>query len=118
MMDRPEKRMHRRLDAHYDVSCRIVGSTNAKSYSGRTANVSSGGLYFETSAEELERGDLLKLELELPPTPGLLEFGGKIAGFAKVLRTENIRGASVGADPACTKYGVALQFCRPLRLCQ
>jgi hypothetical protein len=118
MMDRPEKRVHRRLDAHHDISCRIVGSTNAKSYCGRTANVSSGGLYFETAAEELKRGDLLKLELALPPTPGLLEFGGKIAGFAKILRTENIRDPTVGADPTCSKYGVALEFCRPLRLCQ
>ncbi len=71
-----------------------------------------------TAAEELERGDLLKLQLTLPPTPGQLEFGGKIAGFAKVLRTEIIRGPTVSGDSVSNKYGVALQFCRPLRLCQ
>ncbi|MEA3225412.1 MAG: PilZ domain-containing protein [Planctomycetota bacterium] len=118
MTDRGEKREHRRLDAHYDISCRIVGSTDGKSYNGRTANVSSGGLYFETATEEFERGDLLKLELMLPPTSGLLEFGGKIAAFAKVLRMEVIRDDTVGANLARGEYGVALKFCRPLRLCQ
>jgi hypothetical protein len=81
-------------------------------------NLSPGGLYFETGAEEFERGDLLKVELALPPTPGVLEFGGKLAGFAKVLRTELIRNNAGGADSTGGKLGVAVEFCHPLRLCQ
>jgi len=76
------------------------------SYSGYTLNVSTGGLYFETEAGIFEQGNLLKVELDIPPTSGLLEFGGKIAGFARVLRTDSASG----------KYGVALQFCRPPKL--
>ena len=117
MMDRPEKRTHRRLDAQYDISCRKVGSSVDKSYMGCTANVSSGGLYIETVANVFERGDLLKVELAVPPTPGLLEFGGKIAGFAKVLRADNISDGSESKRSPSGKYGVALEFCRPPKLC-
>jgi len=107
MMDRSEKRRHKRLGAQYNISCRKVGSTANKSYDGHTVNVSPGGLYFETATGTFKQGNLLKVELSIPPTSGLLEFGGKIAGFAKVLRTDSTSG----------RYGVALQFCRPPKLC-
>ena len=105
-MDRSEKRRHKRLGAKYNISCRKVGSTGNISYDGHTLNVSTGGLYFETSTDIFEQGNLLKVELSIPPTSGLLEFGGKIAGFAKVLRTDSTSG----------RHGVALQFCRPPKL--
>jgi len=106
-MDRPEKRRHKRLGAEYNISCRKVGSTANISYDGHTVNVSTGGLYFETPSDTFEQGNLLQVELSIPPTSGLLEFGGKIDGFAKVLRT----------DSASSKNGVALQFCHPPKLC-
>jgi hypothetical protein len=105
-MDRSEKRRHKRLGAKYNLSCRKVGSTANIPYDGHTVNVSTGGLYFETTTDIFEQGNLLKVELSIPPTSGLLEFGGKIAGFAKVLRTDSISG----------RYGVALQFCRSPKL--
>jgi len=107
MMDRPEKRRHMRLGAQYNISCRVVGSTVNKPYEGHTVNVSPGGLYFETESDVFTQGNLLTVELSIPPTSGLLEFGGKIAGFAKVLRADSVSG----------RYGVALQFCRPPKLC-
>jgi len=106
MMEQTEKRRHRRLGAHYNISCRKVGSAENKAYNGVTVNVSPGGIYFETTSDTFEQGNLLKVELSIPPTSGLLEFGGKIAGFAKVLRT----------DSAAGKFGVALQFCRTPKL--
>jgi len=117
MKDRLDKRRHRRLPTQYRISCRKVGSIAAKSCHGRTLNVGSGGLYFETGVGEFERGDLLKLALEIPPTAGLLEFGGKLMGYANVLRTDRIRDNRAGAHPTCDKQGVALQFCRPPKLC-
>lgn len=105
-MDRKEQRRHKRLGAEYNLSCRKVGAMPNVSYSGHTLNVSTGGLYFETEADIFEQGNLLKVELDIPPTSGLLEFGGKIAGFAKVLRTDSASG----------RHGVALQFCRPPKL--
>ena len=105
-MDRAEKRRHKRQEASYIISCRKVGSTGNTTYHGEIKNVSSGGLYFETETDKFVQGNLLQIELSIPPTSGLLEFGGKIAGFAKVLRAETTSG----------KYGVALQFCNPPKL--
>lgn len=106
-MDRTEKRRYRRLGTHYNISCRKVGSDEDRAYDGLTVNVSTGGLYFQTATDSFEKGNLLKVELSIPPTSGMLEFGGKIAGFAKVLRT----------DSAAGRFGVALQFCRSPKLC-
>jgi hypothetical protein len=90
------------------LSCRKIGSTTDKLYKGSTVNVSPGGLYFETADGAFASGSLLKIELLIPPTAGLLEFGGKIAAYAKVLRTDTL---------STKKYGIALQFCQSPKLC-
>lgn len=114
-MERHEKRRDRRLAAQYDVSCHVVGAAADKSHGGHTINIGSGGLCFESDGV-FEQGTLLEVELSIPPTPGVLEFGGKMAGFARVLRTQAI-GDSFAAEKApWAKSGVAVQFCRPLRL--
>ena len=116
-MDGSEKRKYRRLGAKFDISCSKVGSLTGQSHSGCTVNVSPGGLYFETTIHTFERGNLLKVELSIPPTPGLLQFGGKIAAFAKVLRIDNVCKSPAGTDSASGRCGIALQFCRPPKLC-
>ena len=117
MKDRLDKRRYRRLPTQYRISCRKVGSIAGKSSDGRTVNVSSGGLYFEAVVGEFKQGDLLKLALEIPPTAGLLEFGGKLTGYANVLRTESMYDDRASAHSVCGMQGVALQFCRPPKLC-
>jgi hypothetical protein len=116
-MDGSEKRKYKRLGAKFDISCRKVGSTEEKSYSGRTMNVSPGGLYFETTAGTFKPGNLLELRLSIPPKAGILEFGGRISGFARVLRTDNIHVSTTDTGSSSARYGVALQFCRPPRFC-
>ena len=105
----PQKRKYERLVLNLNLSCRPISPPTEKSYTGHTVNVSPGGLYFETAADAFKPGDLLKVELSIPPTTGLLEFGGKISGFAKVLRTNN---AHTDANLSHGRYGVALEFCR------
>ncbi|HUV64621.1 MAG TPA: PilZ domain-containing protein [Sedimentisphaerales bacterium] len=114
-MERPEKRRDKRLGAQFDISCHAVGSAAGKSYDGHAINVSSGGLYFETTGT-FEPGSLLEVELSIPPTPGVLEFGGRMAGFARVLRARNIGASVAGEESSRGRYGVAVQFCRPPRL--
>ncbi len=116
-MDRLEKRGHKRLGAAYNISCRKIGSSSNYLYEGCTVNVSTGGLYFETPDNVFEKGELWKVELTIQPTPGLLEFGGKIAGFAKVIRTCNVTDSAIGAGSYPGRYGVAVEFCRPPKLC-
>lgn len=111
-MDGSEKRKFKRLPIKFGLSCRKVGSTTEKLYKSYTVNISPGGLYFETAENAFTPGNLLKVELSIPPTAGLLEFGGKIAAFAKVLRTSNLSDTL-----SSNKYGVALQFCQSPKLC-
>ena len=110
-MDIDEKRKYKRLSVGLELSCYKVGSAAEKLYAGRTVNVSPGGLYFQTTADAFQPGNLLRVELSVPPTTGLLEFGGRISGFAKVLRTSNICESTSSG-----RYGVALEFCRTPRL--
>jgi hypothetical protein len=111
-MNSSEKRKFKRLPITFGLSCRKVGSTTEKLYKSCTVNISPGGLYFETADDAFMPGNLLKVELSIPPTAGLLEVGGKIAAFAKVLRTSDLSDTL-----SSNKYGVALQFCRSPKLC-
>jgi len=113
-MSTSEKREYRRLAVKLDLSCRKLGSLQQKLYTGRTVNVSPGGLYFQTEDDTFRQGNMLKVELSIPPTAGLLEFGGRISGLAKVLRTNNTR---TDTNLPSGRYGVALQFCRSPKLC-
>ncbi|MDT8301421.1 MAG: PilZ domain-containing protein [Sedimentisphaerales bacterium] len=114
-MDRDERRKYKRFGAKYDISFREVGSTTERTHTGCTVNVGTGGLYFESKDASFKPGSLLEVELSIPPKQGLLEFGGRISGFARVLRTDRV--SAEGTALASGKYGVALQFCRSPRLC-
>lgn len=115
-----EKRRHKRQPMKLDVLCCKVGQPTQKLYKGCTVNVSTGGLLFEsyTGPDVFQQGDLLKLDLSVPPTSGLLEFGGRISSFARVVRTSRLPDHV--AQPACSanKSSVAVQFCRCPTLCQ
>ncbi len=116
-MRRSEKRKYRRLPIKLDLSCRKVGSAAGKLYIGSTVNVSPGGLYFETAAGTFKPGSLLEIKLSIPPTAGLLEFGGRISALARVLRANSICDSHTDSNLSPDRYGVALEFCRPPKLC-
>jgi hypothetical protein len=114
-MDQDEIRKYKRLGVRFDLSYHEVGSATDRAHFGSTVNVGTGGLYFETKDMSFKPGSLLEVELSIPPKRGLLEFGGRISGFARVLRTDS--ASTEGSALASGKYGVALQFCRSPRLC-
>ena len=114
-MDNDERRKYKRLGAKFDISCREVGSTTERAHAGCTINVGTGGLYFESKDVSFKPGSLLEVELSIPPKRGLLEFGGRISGFARVLRTDIKSEAD--ADSTSDKHGIAVQFCRSPKLC-
>lgn len=109
-MNRPEKRKYNRVPITLDLTCRKVDSPDEKLYTGSTVNISPGGLYFETASDAFKPGWLINVELAIPPTAGLLEFGGRISGLGRVLRTHNISDLPTG------RYGVAVEFCQTLKL--
>lgn len=112
-MERNERRKTKRFGAKFNLTYREVGATKEKAHTGSTVNVATGGVYFETQSQTLKPGSLLEVELSIPPEKGVLEFGGKISGFAKVVRTDIISDEhSTGS-----RQGVAAQFCRTPCLC-
>jgi len=116
-MGRPERRKYTRLPIKLALSYRKAGATAGRSHRGCTLNASPGGLCFHTTAGILKSSNLLQLELSIPPTAGILEFGGRISGLAKVLRTENMQ--ALGSKSGATSSGqrVAVQFCHRPTLC-
>jgi hypothetical protein len=86
-------------------------------------NVSPGGLYFQSDSGAFKPGNLLNVELSIPPTTGLLEYGGRISGYVRVLRADDV--SPIEDKPArlrrgglsCARYGVAAEFCHSLKLC-
>jgi hypothetical protein len=111
-----EKRKYKRLPIKLDLSCRKIDSTAKQFHTGCTVNVSPGGSYFETAADMFKPGSLLKVELSIPPTTGLLESGGSISGIGKVLRTHTVSSSRTKTEPNFVRSGVALEFCQPLKL--
>ncbi len=110
-MEGPEKRKYPRLGAMFELTCNKVGSERGQIHIGRTVNISTGGCFFQTESDVFEPGNLVKVELTIPPTSGQLEFGGKLAGFARVLRANSVRDSISDMDLSSGGYGVALEFC-------
>ena len=114
-MSESDKRKYKRLTIKLDLSYRKADSTVKKSHAGCTVNVSPCGLYFETADDVFKLGSLLKVELSIPPTSGILEFGGSISGLGKVLRANTISGSRTDTELPSVRSGVALEFCQPLK---
>ena len=110
-----DRRKHQRLPLRLAVSCQKVGRPESKIViRGNTINVSPGGVLMEIGTGALAAGELLSIEMSVPPTRGLLEYGGRISSYARVVRTrgENLPKAAKPTTPA----QIALEFCEPPKL--
>ena len=107
-----ERRGHRRLKIKYALSYRRVGRADARRRKGCVRDVSAAGLYFWTATRESKAGQLLRLELSIPPRAGVLESGGMMWGYARVVRTESISGPEAEGYARAAGYGVGVQFCQ------
>lgn len=116
-MESNEKRKFKRLPIKLDLLCQKAYSTVKESHTGCTTNVSPGGLYFVSETDVFKPGNLLTIELSIPPTTGLLQSGGSISGLGKVLRTHTISSHPKDTENSSTRSGVALEFCQPLKFC-
>ena len=115
MKTQDEKRRYQRLPLRLSVSCHKVGIPENSGYTGKTINVSPGGMLMEINGHQLSQGDLLSIEMSVPPTKGLLEYGGKFSSYARILRAPSpSHTTSTPHDPAVQT--VALEFCASPKL--
>jgi len=111
-----ERRQHERLPIKFALSCRRVTSKTNYPRRGFTSNISTGGVCFEMVAQAFKPGDFVKIDFLVPPTVGVLESGGEITAFVKVLRTQNLINSSSSKDDVSGRFKVAAQFCQSPRL--
>lgn len=101
-----DRRRHKRFPLRLSIFCQRVGHTGGKLYTGKTVNVSPGGMLVEMRSDGIREGQLLSVEMTVPPTEGMLEFGGSITTYARV-----VRSSDDGDCVAAFAKTVALEFC-------
>jgi hypothetical protein len=109
------RRIHKRLELNISVLCQTVGICGGNSFSGKTVDVSPGGMLVEFNRRGLSDGQLLCIEMSVPPTDGLLEYGGRFSSYARIIRLEDAK-AGVGPDSASLVQTAALEFCQSPKL--
>ena len=110
-MDLSDRRKDKRLTLACSVVCRSVEREDVRSRKGYVRNASTGGLYFWTAARRFRLGEVVRVDLLVPATSGVLEKGGKVSCYAKVLRTESVTPSESQSRPSAVCYGIAVQFC-------
>lgn len=110
-----EKRINRRHWLNLPVVCNKVGVSSGKVYTGRTVDVSSGGALIDINTDGLREGELVNIEMPIPPTEGLLEYGGRFSSYGRVVRVGEARSGT-SADSAEIVRAVAFEFCESPKL--
>jgi hypothetical protein len=106
-----EKRSHRRLYIRLPLEYRKRDAGRSSGFRTMTINVSTGGVYFETTDEGIRVGDILDFELGIPPGDSRFPLPGRIANKGKVVRTIAIQDQDVEIGvPSYSRFGVAAQF--------
>jgi len=114
-----ERRLYRRIPLKLAVLCQKAGLMEGRLYTGNTINVCPGGVLMEINGAGLDVGELVNLELAVPPTQGLLEFGGRFSTYARILRIQSPLHKppeEVMAGEGSDIHRIAMEFCEVPRL--
>ena len=109
-----ERRTHERHQLRLDVFCQTVGLAGGRFYSGNTIDVSPGGVLLEINEPGLGIGQLLSVDMPVPPTQGLLDYGGRFSGYARVVRIEEPQADRLRQNGSI--QAIALEFCQSPKL--
>ena len=115
MTEDKDRRRHQRLPLRLTVLCQKVGQFGGTVYAGSTINVSPGGVLAEFGDCHLEDGELVSIDMSVPPTEGLLEYGGRFSSYARVVRVDRQHSATLDKSRSLTR-AVALEFCESPKL--
>ena len=110
----PERRRHRRLRMALPLEFRRSAEPSAGPYRSVARDVSTGGIYFETMLEDLRKGELLDIELTIPPGEGHFPYQGRVSSVAAVVRTEKL--TSLDLQITNPSIGVAASFRQSFKL--
>lgn len=114
MKENEEKRSHDRIALRLSVVCQKVGLSSANTYTGHTVNVSPGGMLMEINSRNFNHGELLSVEMSVPPTEGLLEYGGRFSSYARIVRVHSPKYSKHSQSDDL--HTVALEFCESPKL--
>lgn len=115
MSSENNRRIHKRLQLKISVLCQTVGICGGSAFTGRTVDVSPGGMLVEFNSRGLSDGQLVSIEMSVPPTDGLLEYGGRFSSYARIVRLEEAK-AGLSPDSASLVQTAALEFCQSPKL--
>ena len=111
-----ERRAHRRLDIRLPLKFNKEGIGRSNIFRNMTINVSTGGTYFETTAEDIEVGDRIALEVEIPSGDARFPLQGKVVTVGEVVRRSVIEAQPNKDGLKFSRYGVAARFQKDLDL--
>ena len=109
-----ERRIHERHQLKIDVFCQTVGLSGGRFYSGSTVDVSPSGALIEIYETGLDIGQLVSVDMPIPPSEDMLDYGGRFSGYARVVRIENQQENNIRRD--LSTQAIALEFCQSPRL--
>ena len=109
-----ERRIHQRHQLKLDVFCQTVGLAGGRFYSGSTVDVSPSGVLVEIYETGLGIGQLISVDMPVPPGEDMLDYGGRFSGYARVVRIEGSQENSIRRD--LSTQAIALEFCQSPKL--
>ena len=110
-----ERRINERHGLRLPVVCNKVGVSASKLFTGTTVDVSSGGALIDIHTSGLREGELVNIEMPIPPTEGLLEYGGRFSTYGRVLRVGEPKSGT-SSDSAAVVHTIAFEFCESPKL--
>ncbi len=109
-----ERRTHERHRLKLDIFCQTVGLAGGRFYGGNTIDVSPSGVLAEINEPGLGVGQLISVDMPVPPTQGLLDYGGRFSGYARVVRIKDHQ--EDGLRRSDSIQAIALEFCQSPKL--
>ena len=111
-----EKREHRRLDIRLPLEFNHTDVGRGNTWRTITINVSTGGVYFETTIDDFGIGDQLALSIGVDPRDQRFPPEGKISTIAEVVRISPVEDLPGSDDALILRYGIGAKFRQPLKL--
>lgn len=104
-----ERRGSQRRPLELSVYCQKVAAMDGRLFSGNTVNVSPSGLLVKIPGSSLRDGELVCVEMAVPPGEGVAENCGRFSSYARVVRIDDSSKQFEHARE------VALEFCESPR---